>query len=154
MSGLAVAAGGDEVSAEGAALVGGEACVGVAGAVAGGVAGSVAALAAGATGAAGAGLGAGGGKRGNCTQSLLPAVAAAVGEGRVADRLSVLELFEVVAPVLGVAGAGSGAVIGAGAVTGAGTALRGSAGKRIQSALGSTTPEASRLAPKSPADCA
>jgi len=126
VSGLAVAAGGDEVSAEGAALAGGEACVGV------------------------AGLGAGGGKRGNCTQSLLPAVAAAVGAGRVADRLSLLDALGVATPVLGAAGAGSGAVIGAGA----GADLRGNAGNRIQSGLGNTTPAASRLVPKSPADCA
>ena len=43
---------------------------------------------------------------------------------------------------------------GSGAVTTAGAVLLGLAGKRIQSALGNTTPKASRLLPKSLGDCA
>ena len=63
-------------------------------------------------------------------------------------RFSVLDVLEVAGPVLGAAGAGSGAV------TTAGADLLGLAGKRIQSALGNTTPEASRLLPNSLGDCA
>ena len=95
-----------------------------------------------ATGAAvvGLALGVGGGSRGNCTQSLLLAAAAALA-GRGGVGLSVVD------PVALAGGAESAGVTAA-------ADLLGRAGKRIQSAFGNTTPEASRLAPKSLAVCA